>query len=417
MNSHLSVDALLVWILLVLTIPASDAFPINVKLMPKASGMQGLRNIYYLDVSIGRVGPLSLLVDTGSPAVVASGDFGDVAQASSSNFLGVGKAGSSTIHYGGSTVSGAVSRSRLCFSGTKSDVSGEAAPNSSSHTSPCISNFPLLEVEQQDSGFSQLGLDGVLGLGPVSGEANLALAGLDETVLDGLANGGTGVPRTFGMYISPGAFFGSSMLSLGGYDASLILPGADLQFFPLAQPSSGRWELSLQAVRLAPADGSAPQAVNACEGRGDCRVLLDSGTAQLASVPQVAAALGNTVRNSDGGCVDQRTMPDIHIELAGGAIFKLGPEDYVLDRGMCTLAVEEMSTEELSRQTNLALILGEPFLQKVYAVFDQEQGRVGLAPSVACTGHKTRNEEARAKANEERAEHAQASLMNYISAR
>merc|ERR1719231_439087 len=107
---------------------------------------------------------------------------------------------------------------------------------------------------------------------------------MDETVLDGLAGSGSGVARSFGLFISPGSFFGSSMLSLGGYDSSLILPGTDLQYIPLAQPGTGRWELSLQAVRLAPADGGSPESVDVCQGRGDCRVLLDSGTAQIASV-------------------------------------------------------------------------------------------------------------------------------------
>lgn len=389
---------------------ANPTLPWSFELTPKASGMKGLQNVYSLDVTVGRIGPLSLLVDTGSPAVVVQGDFEDTA-AASSNFLGTDKAGSSTIHYGGSTVSGAVSRSRLCFDHaieSKSPGSSAAA---------CISNFPVFEVTQKDSGFSQLGLDGVLGLGPASGESNLGLTGMDQTLLEGLANAGVGAAQVFGLYISPGPFFGPSELSLGGYDTTKILQGAELQFIQLAQPASGRWELPVQSLKLAPADGSAPQAVDVCQGRGDCRALLDSGTSQLPSVPQLNDALGRMVRDAEtGDCKKLDVMPDILIEFAGGAVFKLGPENYVLDRGMCSLAVEEMSTEELSRQKNLALILGEPFFRRVYAVFDKGQDRVGLAPSVA-SGLKTRNEERREEAKEEKAEHGLDTLMNYVAGR
>lgn len=377
-------------------------WPVNLELTPKQSGMQGLRNVYSVDVTVGRVGPLTLLVDTGSPAVVVQGDFGDAPRAAS-NFLGTDSAGTATIHYGGSSVTGDISRSRLCFDNDK-EANGSA----------CLPNFPVFEVQQGDAGFSQLGLDGVLGLGPAAGETNLGLKGMDETLLDGLAQAASGAPRVFGLYISPGSFFGPSLLSLGGYDSTKILPGADLQYLPLAQPGTGRWEVALQSVKLAPADGGSDENVDVCQGRADCRVLLDSGTAQIATAPQLTDALSMKVRSEKGDCVAIQAMPDIHFEFTGGVIVKLGPEDYVLDREMCSLAVEEQTTEELSRHQSLVLILGEPFLRKVYAVFDQEGRRVGLAPSVATKGLQTNNEQRRQTEKEEKAEEGRANLMNYI---
>jgi len=392
----------LVWITCVLIARGSAAngktkWPLNLPLAAKSSGMQGLCSVYSVDITVGRVGPLTLLVDTGSPAVVVHGDFGDAPEGSS-NFLGTdGGAGSATIHYGGSTVSGDISRSQMCFTG-----------------GVCVKNFPVFELKQQDAAFSQLGLDGILGLGAASGEAVLSLKGMDETVMDGLASSGSGGSRVFGLYISPGGFFGSSMLSLGGYDSTKIIAGADLQYLPLAQPSTGRWELALQAVRLAPADGGAAEAVDLCQGKTDCRVLIDSGTAQVASAPQLNEALGFKVRTAQGDCVDIRAMPDIHLELAGGAIFKLGPEDYVLNREMCSLAFDDMSEKELARTKTLALILGEPFLRKFYAVFDQEQQRIGLAPSIASSGQQTKNEEHRQSGKEEHAAELRASFNAYL---
>lgn len=394
------------WIIVLLArcgAAALDAkWPLNLELSPKQSGMQGLRNVYAVDVTVGRVGPLTLLVDTGSPGVVVQGDFGGSSGASTS-FLGTDSAGSTaTIHYGGATVTGTISRSRMCFDSAKKNTAD----------SLCLADFPVFEIQQQDSGFSQLGLDGVLGLGPVPGEKSLKLDGMDETVLDGVAK--SGMPRIFGLYISPGGFFGPSQLSLGGYDNSKILPGVELQYVPLAQPSTGRWELGLQAVKLAPADGSDAQAVDVCQGRSDCRVLLDSGTAQLASTEQLLEALGGSIRSSSGDCIDIKSMPDLHLEFAGGVIVKLGPEDYVLDRQVCSLAIEEFTSEELSRQKSLALILGEPFLQKVYTVFDQEKGQVGLAPSVAMQSQLTRNEQRRREKKQEQEEEGRANLLNYL---
>jgi len=292
----------------------------------------------------------------------------------------------------------------VCFDGAKEqkDVS-------------CLSDFPVFEITQKDSGFSQMGLDGVLGLAPAAGETSLELPGMDETILDGLAKAGSGVPRIFGLFISPGSFFGPSMLSLGGFDSKKILPGAELQYVPLATPETGRWELALQAVKLAPSDGSDAQAVDMCDGRAECRVLLDSGTAQLASTMNLLEAIGGSIRSGNGDCVNINAMPDLHFEFAGGVIVKLGPEDYVLDKQMCSLAIEELTSEELSRQQSLVLILGEPFLQKVYTVFDQDGGRVGLAPSVATQGSMTHNEQRRHAEKEEKAEEGRANLMNYIS--
>lgn len=391
----------LAWVSLVLLarLCVATQWPLNLQLTPKASGgLQGSRSIYSVSLTVGRVGPLSLLVDSGSPALVVQGDFG----ASSTAFLGTdGGGGTATIHYGGATVTGDISRSRVCFDDSTAQTKGV-----------CLKDFPVFEVTKNDAGFSQLGLDGILGLGPASGEAKLGLQGMDETLMDGLAK--VGAPRIFGLYISPGQFFGASVLSLGGYDSTRIAPGAELQYMPLAQPSKGRWELTLQSIKLAPADGSESEAVDMCQGKTDCRVLLDSGTAQMASVPQLAEALGGKIRNEQGDCIDLKMMPDLHIELAGGSVFKLGPEDYVLDKGMCTLAVDEMNTQELARETSVAIILGEPFFQKVYAVFDQDNGQIGLAPSMASSGQQTQNEERRAQEKNDHAEHERANLMAYI---
>lgn len=390
------------FVLLLSSCNAEVEFPKNFQLTAKQSGMMGQRSVYSLEATVGRVGPLMLLVDTGSPAVVVQGDFGS-SPASSPSFLGVDNGGSATIHYGGSTVTGEIARSRMCLDdSTKKDF--------------CLDDFPVFEVQQQDSGFSQLGLDGVLGLGPTTGQQSLKLAGMDETLLDGVNKAGSSAPRVFGLYVSPGNFYGQSTLSLGGYDSSKILQGAELEYVPLAQPHTNRWELALQSVKLAPADGSTPEAVDLCQGQGDCRALVDSGTAQIATAPQLMDSLAMKLRTSDSSdCVPIQNMPDLHIEFAGGVTVKLGPEDYVLDKGMCSLAIEELSAEELARSKSLVLILGEPFLRKVYAVFDQEQGRVGLAPSVAAQSQQTQNERRRQEQKEAAAEHGRATLMNYIS--
>jgi hypothetical protein len=313
------------WMLLMLSVCLQIAAGLSVRstklqtfqLTPKATGMQGLRNVYSVDIAVDRMGPFSVLVDTGSPAVVVQGDFGEPAQ--SPSFLASDGAGVSTIHYGGATVNGVVSHSRMCLRRSGEAPQTNVNVNSSGSDELCATNFPVFQVQRGDAAFSQLGLDGVLGLGPASGGSSLGLKDLDETVPDGLAVSGAAVPRIFALYISTNPFFGPSMLSFGGYDQSKIQPGNELEYIPLAHPTTGRWELPLQDVKLV--SGDVAESVGICGGKSDCRALLDSGTSQLASTSQLLEVLSPKLHSGPSGeCIDTAAMPDMHVEFAGGTL-------------------------------------------------------------------------------------------------
>jgi len=67
--------------------------------------------------------------------------------------------------------------------------------------------------------------------------------------------------------------------------------------------------------------------------------------------------------------------------MLGGRNFELSPVDYVevspTNPESCQLRFSELSSDAAGART---FILGHPFLQRHYSVYDQDGLRVGLAP-------------------------------------
>lgn len=363
-------------------------------LEPLHTGLPGAPAVFSATVIAGR-NPRKqrLLVDTGSSVLVLA----SAAESPRSiSFLGRDDGdGEATIQYEGGAVSGSARRSRICLAALLQD---DGATPAADDADLCIDDFPVFRAETTDTGFAQLGLDGVLGLAPQPGAQRYGLPALDETLADGTAKA-AGLPRAFGIFASPNAVvFGPSELALGGADTKKMAADSSLQFIDLAQPPSGRWELPLQELSFEPANGGPVSTLSPCgNSAGDCRALVDTGTTELEVAPglqeQLLASLPDAVASD---CSNLGQLPDLRISFQGGSSFVLGPEDYVqhMPSMGCTLAINPISAPQMARHQATVMVLGQPFLKRYYALFDQDNRKIGIAPSASSPG-KTRNQRAR----------------------
>jgi hypothetical protein len=194
-------------------------------------------------------------------------------------------------------------------------------------------------------------------------------------------------PR-FGVYLSKED--SSSQITFGGHDETRM--SGELQWAPVVHPELGHWTVKIHHVRV------GGEVLDLCED-GDCRAIVDSGTSLL-GVPQaasqrmnyllarkVAGAMQTNCRNEPG--------PDIVIDL-GGIELTLGAEDYSRPAAVQVLNSDTNEATLVCRAQLLPVapqeplgskiwILGEPFLQRYYSVFDWETRSVGFAPAVATT--------------------------------
>jgi len=393
-------------------VSSSSGTTLDVELTPHVTGF-GTRSVFSMGVVLDSSVVLQVLVDTGSSSLVVKRDQVPLQAGAflSGSLAGAGSGTEVAIEYEGARVTGSVLHSNVCLLGD-----GNSNRSGSTAAKTCANAFPVFQSATQDSGFTMLGLDGVLGLGPVPGKTKLGIDDLNETFVDGLALSAVQERRIFGLFTSRGPAFGPSVLSLGGWNPANIHSDSELHFWSLPQPLTGRWEIGLQDVLLVYSNGSADVSLGPCGGGagGDCRALLDSGTALLEATPAITEAISSRVVDDAGRCLEQAHMPDLHIRFSGADVFKLGPEDYMQNLQACELGVEDLHANAVSSSKSKAtLVLGQPFLRKFYAVFDQESSRVGLAVSVAASPS-TENEDQRLEASKRRQRQRQEALDGFL---
>eukprot|EP00419_Tripos_fusus_P066487 CAMPEP_0172913720 /NCGR_PEP_ID=MMETSP1075-20121228/190970_1 /TAXON_ID=2916 /ORGANISM="Ceratium fusus, Strain PA161109" /LENGTH=145 /DNA_ID=CAMNT_0013772495 /DNA_START=48 /DNA_END=485 /DNA_ORIENTATION=+ len=114
-----------------------------------------------------------------------------------------------------------------------------------------------------------------------------------------------------------------------------------------------------------------------------CTAVVDSGCPQIAVPKGMAAELAGQLGFTGTKLQCQHpklALPNIGFRL-GGKSFEVSPVDYVevseMDPESCQLRFSELPSDAAGART---FILGHPFLQRHYSVYDQDSLRVGLAP-------------------------------------
>lgn len=234
----------------------------------------------------------------------------------------------------------------------------------------CANATKFLLAEWESDDFADFAFDGILGLAP-NGELS---AGDGFSLLDQLVTQGQLSQRIFSLYLhAPSDEAGE--LTLGGYDERRA--GEGLTWLEVIR-GAGSWEVPLHDISV----NGTNKVLHLCP-TGKCTAVIDSGCPHI-GVPKHAAAelasqLGFTGENLQ--CTHPKlTLPKIGFVL-GGRNFVVSPVDYVevspTNPQSCRLRFSELPSDVSGAHT---FLLGHPFLQRHYSVYDQDSLRVGLAP-------------------------------------
>mmetsp|Transcript_37170 Transcript_37170/g.93204 ORF Transcript_37170/g.93204 Transcript_37170/m.93204 type:complete len:427 (-) Transcript_37170:157-1437(-) len=128
---------------------------------------------------------------------------------------------------------------------------------------------------------------------------------------------------------------------------------------------SGYWEVQVKDIYI---DGR-PQALCA-----ECFAAVDTGTSELAGPPQVIEQLASRL-NVMSDCSNVAQLPKLGFEI-GGRVLNLEPRDYIDQaNGHCEVSMMPL---DVPPPKGPLFVLGIPFLQKFYTVYDNENKRVGF---------------------------------------
>lgn len=233
-----------------------------------------------------------------------------------------------------------------------------------------------LVIVYRNTGFNGMRADGLLGLGFSQ------LADNNLTFVDNLYRQGLIEAPLFAIYLSNNDFgrnaqeAHTSCITFGHSELSRYSHSKEILYLPV-YTSTGYWAVPLKTVRLD----------NTAIAGSSFLAILDTGTSLLIGpAAEVMAVFEYFVerwtcqlRGSLLECqCGNDTLPELKFGLGHeGAEFVLQPEFYTQRRnGSCVLLFD-------STQDTGLWILGDVFLRAFYTVFDMQEGRVGLAPSLS----------------------------------
>eukprot|EP00747_Dinoflagellata_sp_TGD_P182662 gnl/TRDRNA2_/TRDRNA2_37002_c0_seq1.p1 gnl/TRDRNA2_/TRDRNA2_37002_c0~~gnl/TRDRNA2_/TRDRNA2_37002_c0_seq1.p1 ORF type:complete len:424 (+),score=64.21 gnl/TRDRNA2_/TRDRNA2_37002_c0_seq1:105-1376(+) len=263
-----------------------------------------------------------------------------------------------SITFASGKASGVAFKDRICIDGQ----------NGGSGVCANATKFLLAEWESDD--FADFDFDGILGLSP-NGQLS---AGEGFSLLDELVRQGQLSQKMFAMYLAASSDEAGE-LTLGGYDEHRASGG--LTWVDLI-PGAGSWEVPIQDIVV----NGTRRAVQLCSS-GGCTAVIDSGCPDIAMPKDVALEVAGKI--GFNGEKLQCTHPELALPSIGFVLgtskFEVSPVDYVevspTNPESCRLRFSQLSSDVSGSRT---FLLGHPFLQRHYSIYDQDGMRLGLAP-------------------------------------
>lgn len=193
--------------------------------------------------------------------------------------------------------------------------------------------------------------NGVVGLGLESRSMTPLL-----NFLGRLYHEGSGLKQEFGM------FFGrhGGEITFGGHSPEHL--ASPLSWAPVFKPEQGHWQIAIRSIRV------GNHTLDACKHDG-CRGIVDSASPNLQAPAFLTNEIEALTRLNHDTCIG----PDIHFDLDDGTSLTLRAKDYT--GRACKPKMVLLPT---AQQTDDLIILGLPFLQRYYTVFDVSQKRISF---------------------------------------
>mmetsp|Transcript_28663 Transcript_28663/g.75915 ORF Transcript_28663/g.75915 Transcript_28663/m.75915 type:complete len:470 (-) Transcript_28663:78-1487(-) len=251
----------------------------------------------------------------------------------------------------------------------------------------------VLATSMSAEPFGLFDFDGVLGLGANALSLNSHFSFFGQMV----AQHPTMQPR-FAVRLARNDE-GRSAISFGGIDARWLAAGQqeDVRWAPVAMPELGYWQVQIKEVRI------GDTVLDDCAD-GGCRAILDTGTSLL-GVPRqamrgmhrllarpVPAELSNPGDDPDCRALAGK-MLHFDLDLGGGTMVSLGPEDYSRPKPYNMTMPGGSSEWKLWCRSLLlpidmkeplgprVFIWGEAVLRRYLTVYDWENQRIGFSVS------------------------------------
>jgi len=265
----------------------------------------------------------------------------------------------SQVDLGPGQIEGGVVREAVCLA-----PSFSAAPPP--EALPCVRLGIVVADRMESVPFRAMPHDGIVGLGLAGLHAHASMSLLEQ-----LASSVGSPAPVFSISLSGSA----GELRFGDQSGAAGPPGTVVEWFPVARPEQGYWQVAIRAVRV------GNRTFDACAA--GCRGILDTGASRL-GVPahlstRLSAALFAIPDRSGSGC----RGPDLHLDLGGTAgvraALTLRAEDYA--DPTCTPQLAAL--EDLAEDPGFAgvFVLGETVLRRYRAFFDWGALRIGFSPN------------------------------------
>ncbi|KAL7067338.1 eukaryotic aspartyl protease family protein [Cryptosporidium serpentis] len=193
--------------------------------------------------------------------------------------------------------------------------------------------------------FGSLYIDGIFGLGAV--RINKIFENLE-------------IPKMISIYLPRNAYDPGYLL-LGGYDCSFIQNSEAINWFPLIKSDS--WEINLKNVFFSGVSLNKNSLM-------DFRAIVDSGTSEILAPKEQMEYLKNLSRVL---VVNKR-----HILRKKATFVFLDEKNKEV---YFNIDLDALSFTGYSGKSNI-WILGNSFIREYYSIYDYENQRVGLVPSI-----------------------------------
>jgi len=226
----------------------------------------------------------------------------------------------------------------------------------------CTHTELVAATEMSDEPFGLFSYDGILGLGRLG----TSLEG-HFNFLGNLAEADALESNRFAVWLSMEGDDEDSEITFGGVNEERI-GSRDTLWRPLSSVDIGMWQATMSDVAI------DMTSLHLC-GRQGCQAAFDTGTSVIAGPATfIQALLG--VLNIASDCTNFDSLPMLGFAF-GGFTLNIEPADYVKKtRAGC---FHQFLAIDVPPPRGPLVLLGAPFLQRYYTVYDSEALQVGIA--------------------------------------